>query len=584
MSDMSDPSDSTPLEDHAGHGLSNADLDVLRRALGDEPGWDELSRSLQEAARSMSSEALGRLSMAFVYDLVPPSQDARRGTAGGPYASMLETDDGSFPPRPPDVPDKLWETWIAARDAVDHPIVSSRINDLLYGSGRGGHDLGRVAAHDLMAVVEFSSWSGLDRADALARAMEILTELGLKDALARAAARAVALVDELLVSQPHPGPPFIVLRALLALKRSHQPDLDDLMDRVIATFDGDAGEHAVALAADATAREDRREGLRRKQLELRIAAAEHQTGLGKVLGLRRAMELAARYGFHEDARDLHKRQQSISTADLGLETFTSEVEIPRKPIQAEIDLYVGSQAADIFDAMTRLGQLPPPGGSNDDLDAEAAEQNRQHPIANLFGHALFGLGSAAPIYIANTEEAKRLLQRGRTRRLHADFSGELLVAPMLIAAADHHGRPTHDDLAGYFTTDLIGAARADKIARAFELFWDQDSDAAAHVVVPRLESIIREAARLSGISVLKVAQERRFGGYISLSTTIARLRELAGASPWLDYLDALLCDPLALNLRNDIAHGVIERVGAGRCALLLHAACHLRLWTSQLAE
>jgi hypothetical protein len=47
--------------------------------------------------------------------------------------------------------------------------------------------------------------------------------------------------------------------------------------------------------------------------------------------------------------------------------------------------------------------------------------------------------------------------------------------------------------------------------------------------------------------------------------------------PWFDYLEALLCDPLAINLRNDIAHGVRQRVGGVEAALLIQAACHLTL-------
>jgi hypothetical protein len=39
----------------------------------------------------------------------------------------------------------------------------------------------------------------------------------------------------------------------------------------------------------------------------------------------------------------------------------------------------------------------------------------------------------------------------------------------------------------------------------------------------------------------------------------------------------LLCEPLAINLRNDIAHGLIPIVGGTSAALLLHAACFLAL-------
>jgi Domain of unknown function (DUF4209) len=46
---------------------------------------------------------------------------------------------------------------------------------------------------------------------------------------------------------------------------------------------------------------------------------------------------------------------------------------------------------------------------------------------------------------------------------------------------------------------------------------------------------------------------------------------------WRRYLAHLLSDPLGLNLRNEIGHGLIGVVDESRCALLVHAVCHLRL-------
>lgn len=54
------------------------------------------------------------------------------------------------------------------------------------------------------------------------------------------------------------------------------------------------------------------------------------------------------------------------------------------------------------------------------------------------------------------------------------------------------------------------------------------------------------------------------------------------ASPgWHAYLYHLLSDPLGLNLRNVIAHGVRARIERGDAALLLHTATLLRLLRGQ---
>jgi hypothetical protein len=50
-----------------------------------------------------------------------------------------------------------------------------------------------------------------------------------------------------------------------------------------------------------------------------------------------------------------------------------------------------------------------------------------------------------------------------------------------------------------------------------------------------------------------------------------------GSEAWRTYLLHLLVDPLGLNLRDVIAHGVRARTERADAALLLHAAAFLRL-------
>jgi Domain of unknown function (DUF4209) len=166
--------------------------------------------------------------------------------------------------------------------------------------------------------------------------------------------------------------------------------------------------------------------------------------------------------------------------------------------------------------------------------------------------------------------------RGRQREIHINFYGGVLYAPMLDEAVKQYGRPSREELAQHFATELIGIMRGERFARALEFFWDQEYDESAHLIVPRLESVLRDMARRSGVPIVKPAQEGRFGGVISLNAILPKLRELYEPAPWFDYLEALLCDPLATNLRNNIAHGV-DRVGGLYAALLIQASCYLTL-------
>jgi hypothetical protein len=558
--------------------LTDGEARVVREALTGRPSWLELARALEETANATEAEALRMLSLVFVYDLVGPRQDARRAAVGGPYASMIESKDGIYPPRPAEVLEEVRLVWRSAREHIDDPIVDARVSDLLYvAEGKAAHEEGRRAARGLAELAGEPDWEVMDRATCMARSIEILVELNDRDGLAEALERAEAVVIDLL-AQKHPGPPLTVLRSLVALKKELRPNgLEDLLDRAIERFPaGHAGESALELAADASNDPERQKELRRRQLQVRIDEAAAAEGLAKVTVLQRAIELARRFGFTKEVEALLKEQQDLPREDLGFESMEVSIDLPTEEIREQVDLIVGTHAADIFQALKRLGGFGPPGGSNVDIDGEVEAQEKES-IANLFSHSAFGTETSSPTFLAGEEENKRLMSRGRQRQFHVDFYGRILYAPMLDEALDRHGRPSREDLAEHFSTELIGEDRGERIARAVEFFWDEEYDEAAHLIVPRLESILRDVARLSGIPIVRPAEEGRFTGVVSLNVVLSKLRELYEPAPWFDYFEALLCDPLATNLRNDIAHGIRRRAGGVEAALLIQTACHLTL-------
>jgi hypothetical protein len=518
------------------------------------------------------------LSLAFVYDLVSPSQDTRRAAVGGPYASMIESKDGIYPPRPFEVIEEVRSVWRSARRSIEDPIVGARISDLLYvAQGKTAHQEGRRAARELAKLASEPEWEAMRRAVCMARSIEILVELNDRAALSEIIEKAKRVVVDLL-EQEHPGPPLSVLRSLVALTKELRPaGLEDLIDQANQRFSsGHPGERALELATEASSDPVHQKELRRQQLQLRIDEAAEADGLAKVTVLQRAIELARRFGFTQEMETLLKEQQDLPAEDLGFESMEVSIDLPTKEIREEVDRTVGSHASDIFDALKRLGSYGPPGGANADIDHEVEAQEEGSPLLNLFSHSAFGAETSAPTFLAGEDESKRLMSRGRQRQFHVSFYGQILFAPMLDEAVDRHGRPSHEELAQHFSTELIGEVRGERMARAVEFFWDEEYDESAHLMVPRLESVLRDVARISGVPIVRPAQEGRFTGVVSLNVVLAKLCELY-EMPWFDYLEALLCDPLATNLRNDIAHGIQRRVGGVEAALLIQAACHLTL-------
>ena len=470
--------------------LLDDEVRTTEEALTGRPGWLELARALEEAAKANSSEALTMLSLAFFYDLVGPSQDARRIGAGGPYASMIESGEGVFPPRPGEVFEEVRSVWRSARDRIEDPIVGARISDLFYvADGKAGHEDGRRGARELAKLAGEPERESMDRALCMARSIEILVELNDREALAEVREAAERVARELL-DQKHPGPPLSILRSLVALKKELRPDgLQELLTLTIERFpSGHPGESALELAADASSDPSHQEQLRRRQLQLRIDEAAGAEGLARVTFLQRAIDLARRFGFTQEMGELLRQQQDLPKEDLDFESMEVSVDLPTEEIREQVDLIVGSHSADLFDALTRLGAFGPPGGANADVDHEVEAQEKESPMAFLFSHVSFGMETSAPTYLASDNYNKRLMNRGRQRNFHIDFYGRILYAPMLDEAVDHHGRPSREELTKHFSTELIGEVRGERFARAVELFWDGEYDESAHVIVPRLEA------------------------------------------------------------------------------------------------
>lgn len=137
-------------------------------------------------------------------------------------------------------------------------------------------------------------------------------------------------------------------------------------------------------------------------------------------------------------------------------------------------------------------------------------------------------------------------------------------------------RPDRADLAAFLAGALIHEEVAERLARAIELFWDDQPDESAHVIVPRLEQVIRTMARQVGLPIVREPMPGRdIGGLDTLGSILADLGQAFADEGWHAYLYNLLVDPLGMNLRNLISHGLHGRVGANEAALLIQAAVFL---------
>lgn len=116
---------------------------------------------------------------------------------------------------------------------------------------------------------------------------------------------------------------------------------------------------------------------------------------------------------------------------------------------------------------------------------------------------------------------------------------------------------------------------AERLARALELYWDGHPDESAHILVPRIEQVIRGLARRLGVPVYREPIGNEPGGVETLGTLLRATGPAFANAGLHAYFVVLLVDPLGLNIRNKVAHGLVGMVQKPATALLLQVACVL---------
>src|SRR5262249_21905660 len=137
----------------------------------------------------------------------------------------------------------------------------------------------------------------------------------------------------------------------------------------------------------------------------------------------------------------------------------------------------------------------------------------------------------------------------------------LIAADTLARILERHGEPSEEELSPFFETSLIPADLAKQLAHGAVLFARGAYDDSAHALAPRIERAVREICRKAGLVVLREPIGSEPGGVRPLGHLLAALQGLVDES-WRRYLVNALTEPLGINLRNRIAHGLIGQAQA----------------------
>jgi hypothetical protein len=541
------------------------------------------ARTRYQAAYEDSEEPQAHLLWAPGYLFIPRSSEERRDNAGGAFGAMAEIDGFRFPPRIQDVGEEAEETWAAAFDRATSPLGRCRLGDLLWERKRGERpDLYARAAADAYLAFAPQTDRAMERVWALSRSVELATMVGDDDRrqAATSAILAAAREELALVDERRPGITLSLLRDVIdqGLGADHS-EIAELLDRSWERYADDPyqAESIEQLRMQLATPEETQE-LRRAQVRNWREAAEQGDGMMRLIRLQRAMELARLHGLTDEEAELRVEIQEIDLDSLGLKAIGHEIEIPADDLDAAVSEIVGDESTAA--ALDRFGHEGPPTGDPAGVQEDVRARMAEFPLSHLIPRVVTVPGFAGTLFRAATPEDHERLQQAEHMKLQTSLWG-VFAARVLDGIRERWGPIDREELAAFFSSDVIDAELADRFARGLELYWEGQFDEAAHLVAPRLEAAIRELARRARIPVLKEPEGDKPGGVRALRPLIDALADRfdEGSAEYLErwrvYLRQLLVDELGMNLRNVIAHGLAPAIGRHDAALLVHAACFL---------
>jgi hypothetical protein len=195
------------------------------------------------------------------------------------------------------------------------------------------------------------------------------------------------------------------------------------------------------------------------------------------------------------------------------------------------------------------------------------------PLQFLFPKVVFGAEGTTVRHLVTEDDREAAMLIDHERLAISIWA--LIAVDALTRIRECHGRPDENDLARFFETSLIPADLARQLAHGVALWAREAHDDSAHSLAPRIERAVRELSRRAGLVVAREPIGSEPGGVRPLGHLLADLQGVLDES-WRRYLVNALTEPLGINLRNRIAHGLIGEARATDAALLVHMASFMR--------
>lgn len=573
-----------PLDDlesgEGSTGFANAELDALAAELDElaesaNDPWDLLQRlTTAHTKPGLQVERTPGLVMAeraLSYDFEAHPSKYGAVTLGLRFSSAA----GDWPPALDIVDDGEKTFWADLADRLTHPLPRAQFSDLALTTGkRTGLAFATSLAEAYLALGGDSDLDPYFRASCLRRAWSLARQFSLPSE-SNARRMLFELAQRFVVTSGVPaGVLFRPVEPLAVPPRTGDfadPGRNDVVELVDAIEDAH-GSSPTVLEAVFEVREqlaitpEDRDSARRSLVNGYLGLAESSDGLLRMSWLREAAVAAQKYGLTDLREAAVTLLQTISVDDLGLNSITTDLLLPRHAFDGRLSRFRWSR--DALSALEIWLAGPPLTGSYHANLAKARELSSGGAVQlvsriEISPEGLPIRSSAGPESAAN-EMLERL-------ELMAAKTYSIMVANELESIRTEYGKTTVEALAKHLATRFGSDFElATAFGEAVGSFWDGRYADAGRAAFPLVEAGARGVLLAIGEPLFRIGTGEAEGHFPSLEIYAERLEANGFDQDWLRTLR----NPVA-TLRNAIAHGHKLTLEREEAALLLRVAALL---------
>jgi hypothetical protein len=295
---------------------------------------------------------------------------------------------------------------------------------------------------------------------------------------------------------------------------------------------------------------------------------EKKSLINKAHYLEEAMRHYANIGLKEKVDEMKKlikeTYNQIEQSD-EMKAISFPIEIPHEFIEKQAELYVSTDIQDSLDKIAH-GPIVP---ETIKIAEQVRELSKEFPLQSLISKSI--LSSGKKVDHSETEEDLYAMDFNRNYMLHLDVSVELLVKKIFNILIQEHNFNTEDIMTKFNRWGLLSQQNYHLIEAGITRFFEEDYISAIHILVPQFESTLRNLFVQADFATTSIKKgtgqhEETFNQFLNRKDVKDSLGENIHK-----LIQIVMVEQSGLNLRNEIAHGLISfsSITESRCILVI---------------